>query len=127
MGEQYELQELTGRDYVPRLAGDLATVRAAADAMGPRPRRVVRVDKARPLRPRYARPRGATGPTLSARATVGAYLGWARAAGLERVTVYRRESAPWVYAEASGRGFALREVAVSDFLGPPPAPVTEEN
>lgn len=132
----YELQEFNGRQYQhvathtdPKvLQGILWAEREPGEPL--RRRRLVRLDKARPLRPvAPRRPDTYRGPRLGTLETVGAYMAWAKAAGLQSVTVYgdtRRRTDGWRCSEYARRlaaegGLAVREVAVADILGDAPA------
>jgi len=117
--ELFELQLFNGKEYAPLMAGERRALETPFEqAAGLRaPRRIVKVSKERPARPRYTVPRGGTSGSMSPDQTVRAYLDWCIA----------HDVAPTFYAEKYYRAWwpndkPCRLVPMADFLGDAPEP-----
>jgi hypothetical protein len=120
---QYEfaLQTFNGREYETVLT---STGRKTLDepferaALLGKPRRIVRVDKARPAKPvyRYTREACSRKGDRDAETICNEYMEWAKAHGLTTVTVFA--DGPWHgRAAAVKHGMEVRSVRVADFIG----------
>lgn len=118
-GIEYQLQLFNGKTYEPSVTGDHKDVRAAFDMLAGVARRLVRSDKARPLKPKLPNvPRASRARSkYETDCLIGQYLTWAKAKGLKQITAYRGV----FYGAAQGMG--VRHVEVKDFLG---SEITEE-
>jgi hypothetical protein len=111
---QLQFWDAAARQYVPDIEGEHKAI-APVFEVATGARRLVRVDKARPLRPRYTVPRGGTAASKDKDATVRAYLDWCIAHNV----------APTFYAETYFRQWwpacmPCQLVPMADFLGPAP-------
>jgi hypothetical protein len=118
---EFALQIFNGREYetvvtsTERKALDVPMIESAA--LG-RPRRIVRVDKARPAKPvyRYTREACSRKGDRDAETICNEYMEWAKAHGLTTVTVFA--DGPWHGRTAAVKhGMEVRAVRVADFLG----------
>ena len=126
--EEFQIQLFDGRAYRTTATGTdhrSLSERFYQLAGCGKPRRLVRTAKGWPLRPSYRRP--GVPKATPVEAVITRYMDWARAAGLECVTVYR-EDTHYAVRSAAARGLKVRRVNRADFLGEAPMPeLTEEN
>lgn len=107
------------RAYEPALRGGYKETSAAFNALPGTPRRLVLVDKARPVaNPKYRKPPAsrARGPRIDGGSAAAAYIEWARRKGLKQITIYRGQDA----ALATVYGLAVR------YVDPEPEEITAE-
>ena len=120
--EEFQIQLFDGRAYRTTATGTnhrSLSERFYQLAGCGKPRRLVRTAKGWPLRPSYRRP--GVPKAAPVEAVITRYMDWARAAGLECVTVYR-EDTHHAAGAAAARGLQVRRVSRTDFLGEAPAP-----
>lgn len=117
---KYELQRFNGKAYEPVFQGELKAVDqyGRENDLGPR-RRIVNVEKARDLKPKYRKPVPGRAAALPVDAVIRRYLEWAKAKGLKEVAFYKNQVVGAGYAYENG--IAVRWVDPAEFLGPAPA------
>jgi hypothetical protein len=110
---QLQFWDAAARQYVPDIEGEHKGI-APMFEVATGARRLVRVDKARPMRPRYTVPRGGTSGSMSPDQTVRAYLDWCIVHNV----------APTFYTGSRYQGWwtgsPCQRVPMADFLGPAP-------